>query len=139
MAGYTELSSSWTSVLSTALNTLANLAQATSATITPPTSPSRPLYLDLRINLASLTPSAGASLSVHILPAVDNGPTNFADPTGVTLAAVQPLNSGAAAKYAYLEGLRCPVVPFRIALVNNAGVPLAASGNTVEYITKTEG
>ncbi|MCA3450478.1 MAG: hypothetical protein INF92_08935 [Rhodobacter sp.] len=66
-------------------------------------------------------------------------PTNFADVTSLTLAAVQPLNTGAAAKYHYIEGLRCPVVPFRIALVNNAGVALAASGNTVEYLTKTEG
>ena len=138
MAGYTELSS-WTSVLSTALNSLANLAQAASGTITPPDEPSRPFYLDLRINLASLNPSAGASLSIHILPAVDRVPTNFADVTSLTLAAVQPLNTGAAAKYHYIEGLRCPVVPFRIALVNNAGVALAASGNTVEYLTKTEG
>ena len=137
MAGFADLSS-WTSLLSAALNALPNLAQATSAIITPPTSPSRPFYIDLRINLASLTPAAGASLSVHILPAVDNAPTNFADLTGVTLVAVQPLTAGAGAKYAYLEGLRCPVVPFKVALINNAGVALAGTGNTVEYITKTE-
>jgi hypothetical protein len=138
MAGWTDISA-WATALSTGLNSLAGGAQATSATITPPTGP-RPFYLDLRINLASLTPAAGQSLAIHILPAVDDTPTNFADPNSLTRVRDVPLNTGAAAKYAYLDCERCPVVPFRIALVNSTGgTALAASGNIVEYMTKSEG
>lgn len=138
MAGYTDLSA-WTTALSTGLNSLAAGAQATSATQTPPTGP-RPFYIDLRINLASLAPVAGQSLTIHILPAVDSTPTNFADATSLTTVAVVPIASGTAAKYIYVEGLRCPVVPYRLAIVNSTGgTSLAASGNTVEILTKSEG
>jgi len=138
MAGLSN-PSAWATAFSTSLNSLANLGTATSATITPPTSPERPFYFDLRINLASLNPGAAASLSFHILPAVDDGPTNFADVTSGTLAVVRPLNAGAGVKRDFVGELRCPSVPFRLALVNNSGVALAASGNTVEYMTKSEG
>ena len=137
MAGW--IISDWAVALSSGLNGLAGGAQVTSATITPPTSPDRPFYLDGRVLLGSLTPQAGQALAIHVLPAVNDLATLFADLNSMTREWEMPLNSGNTNKYSYLKPVWCPVVPFRIAVVNSVSGTALGTGNLIEYMTRTEG
>lgn len=137
MSGFTDLSA-WSNVLSTALNALTT-ATATSSTITPPTGP-RPFYIDLRATFASFTPASGQGVNIYIQHAVDDTPTNFADVTSLSFRAFIPFTSGASPKYGFVERIACPIVPFRIAVTNSVtGTALAASGNTIDIRTYSEG
>ena len=122
--------------LSTELNSLANGAySAVSAAIDNTTL--RHLYMALELNLASLTPTAGGYIGVHLLPSVDA--STYPDgggavaPSAGSLLCVMDLSTSAGAKIRTRAGLVIPPYLFKLVLLNAAGAALAASANTLKY------
>lgn len=138
MAGFSDLSA-WTGLSVTGLNSLSGGQTWVSAEITPPTTPSRPFYLDVRIRLNAFTPTILA-LPFHILPKVDDQVHKAADITSGTFERHIILTDGYSVKHCYLQRVSCPIVPFGIAINNPPGnASLSGGGNSVSYITYTEG
>ncbi len=122
--------------LSTDLNNLANGSySAASAAIDNATSLSP--YIDLELYLASLTPTANASISIYALYSVDA--TNYGDGGGATapsmgsMIAVFDLSTAAAAKRHTKVNILVGPFLFKLVLLNSAGVALAATLNTLKY------
>ena len=129
-----------TTVLSTGLNSLANnTISAASSTIT--NASNLDMYVDVEVNLASLSPTTGAYVSLYILEAVDG--TNFPAQSDVDLRltssqllCVIPIGTVAAtAQRVVARNIIIPPGSFQIKLDNQAGVALNASGNTVKFNT----
>jgi hypothetical protein len=128
-----------TSVLTTALNSLANnTMSAPSATYVNQTN--LDLYVDIEVFLAALSPSAGAYVAIYVLESVDG--TNFpaqsdADLrlTSSALLAVIPIGATAAtAQRVTARNILLPPAAIQLKLDNQTGVALAASGNTVKIL-----
>lgn len=127
-------------VLSTGLNSLGNnTMSAASAAIANQTN--LDIYCDLEVNLASLSPTAGAYVAIYILEAVDG--TNYpaqsdADLrlTSSQLLCVVPIGTTAStAQRVAVRNLVIPPGTFELKLDNQTGVSLNASGNTVKINT----
>lgn len=125
-------------VLSTELNSLAtNTMTAASSAIANQTN--LDIYVDIEVNLASLSPTTGAFVALYILEAVDG--TNYPAPSAadLRLSATQLLCTipvGTTATTAQRVAARGVVIPpgtFKIMLDNQTGATLAASGNTVKW------
>jgi hypothetical protein len=130
--------SATTTVLSTGLNTLGNnTMSAASSSIANQTN--LDIYVDIEVNLASLSPTSGAFVALYLLEAVDG--TNFpaqsdADLRLTTTQLLCTVPIGVAAATAQRVAVRNVVIPpgiFQIKLDNQAGVSLNASGNTVKF------
>jgi hypothetical protein len=126
-----------TTVLSTGLNSLGNgTMSAASATYANQTN--LDLYCDIEVNLASLSPTAGAYVSIYVLAAVDG--SNFpaqsdADLrlTSTQLLCVIPIGvTATTAQRVAVRNLLLPPQPVQFKLDNQTGVALNASGNTVK-------
>lgn len=113
---------------------LANGAAATGGDLD--NSSNRHLFGLVSIKLASLTPATGGFVEIHCLPRLSDG-TSFAERTASTLAATWIPETGSTAKEGTVTLRLLPGV-FRIALVNNLGVALAITGNSVQIQTFTE-
>jgi hypothetical protein len=135
----------WTTHMSTELNSLASTnAILASADIVNGTALDR--YMDVSLALAAITTpaTAGLNVSLHIYNLSDAG-AFYGDNRFVT-AAVGPPNIAPCAtiplvinvtqvQYGQATGIVIPPGTFRLVLTNNAGVALAASGNTLKYRT----
>ena len=129
-----------TTVLSTGLNSLGNnTMSAASSTIS--NASSLDMYVDVEVNLASLSPTTGAYVSLYILESVDA--INFPAQSDVDLRltssqllCVIPIGTTAAtAQRVVARNIIIPPGAFQIKLDNQAGVALNASGNTVKFNT----
>jgi hypothetical protein len=129
-----------TTVLSTGLNSLSNnTMSAASSTIS--NASSLDMYVDVEVNLASLSPTTGAYVSLYILESVDA--INFPAQSDVDLRltssqllCVIPIGTTAAtAQRVVARNIIIPPGAFQIKLDNQAGVALNASGNTVKFNT----
>jgi hypothetical protein len=129
-----------TTVLSTGLNSLSNnTMSAASSTIS--NASNLDMYVDVEVNLASLSPTTGAYVSLYILESVDA--INFPAQSDVDLRltssqllCVIPIGTTAAtAQRVVARNIIIPPGAFQIKLDNQAGVALNASGNTVKFNT----
>lgn len=126
---------SWSTALSTGLNSLGSGSSASSSAITPDGAP----FLDIEVLLASYTPAAPYAIEIHVLPLQSD--SNYADLVAgnpATLQDVIVVSTGASAKKGMIRRLDQPAVEssgYKIALVNQSGASLASSGNTVKYRT----
>jgi hypothetical protein len=136
----------WTTHMSTELNSLASTnAILASADIVNGTALDR--YMDVSLALAAITTpaTAGLNVSLHIYNLSDAGAfygdnrfvASAAGPPNVAPCATIPLVSSLATtvQYGQATGIVIPPGTFRLVLANNAGVALAASGNTLKYRT----
>ena len=128
-------------VLTTELNALANGAYSAVGTEID-NSTNLDQWGSLEVNLASLTPTAGAYLQLFLSQAV--GGTNYEDPASSTnpgyqmSVAVVSLATGAATKWVTTPFFRLPPTKFKFVLLNGAGAALGASGNTVTLYTNND-
>lgn len=130
MAGVTDITT-WTDVITTGANGLVAGGTATSNDITPPTGPVR-LFMEVGVALAFMTPVAGQTVTVSILPSIDTGASVFADVSASRNLPPEPLESGASTKEIHIGQIDAPINAFRVALTNSSGgASLAASGNVV--------
>ena len=135
----------WTTHMSTELNSLASTnAILASADIVNGTALDR--YMDVSLVLASAVfpNTAGLNISLHIYNLSDAG-AFYGDNRFATAAAGPPIIVPCATiplvinvtqvQYGQATGIVMPPGTFRLVLTNNAGVALAASGNTLKYRT----
>jgi hypothetical protein len=123
-----------TTLLSTGLNSLANAARVVSSDVDNATG--LYLYADFECNFASAAFAAGAYVSLYLLESIDG--TNYEDgsssvtPTAQCLIANIPFRNATAAQIHTVRGIVLPPTHFEIELINNCGVTLASSGNTLK-------
>jgi hypothetical protein len=129
-----------TSLITTGLDSLANGARAVSAAVDNATG--LYLYADFECNFASAAFAAGAYVSLYLLESIDA--TNYEDgstsvtPTAQALIANIPFRNATAAQIHAARGIVLPPTNFKILLINNTGVALAASGSTLKCIRYNE-
>jgi len=101
-------------------------------------------YMDLSVALASAAfTGTGINVSIHLYPLNDDGSTygdgkfgsSAAGPCAYPPVAVIPLVAATQAQTGSAIGIVIPPGTFKLVLVNNGGVALAASGNTLKYRT----
>lgn len=122
------------SALTTELNSLANNTNtAASAEIDNTTDLN--LYHDLTLTVAAQgsARSAGATVTVYLIMALDG--TNYDDVNETTaeVAAVFPLDAATTARQATRRDIPVPPGKFKYFIRNTTGQALAASGNLLEY------
>lgn len=133
MAGFSD-AGSWTTALSTGMNSLAANTIVLSSAIPIETASSKDkFYIRLRANLASFAPSTGSAGVFHILDAVDSTPTNYADNCLFTRVGVIDFKTGTAAKYLFVPLRMLRSSSFKIGFEHTSTTNLGSSGNTVEY------
>lgn len=142
MANAIKWEAAWTSrgnVLTTELNSLAN-GSFSSAGTEVDNSTNLDQYGKVEINLASLSPTAGANLELYMITAPDG--TNYEDAPGSNnpathvCTAVIPLDTTASDAKLCMSGVfLLQPAKTKFVLKNAAGVALGASGNTVELFT----
>jgi hypothetical protein len=99
------------------------------------------MYVDIEVFLASLSPTAGASVVLYILEAVDNINYPGQSASDLRLTNSQVLASiqiGVTASTAQRVVFRNAVIPpgsCQIKLDNQTGVALNANNNTVKFLT----
>jgi hypothetical protein len=127
-------------VFSIGLNNLANNTMS-AASSTLDNSTNLDLYCDIEVNLASLSPTAGAYVAIYVWEAIDG--TNFpaqsdADLRLTTTQLLCTVPIGTTASTAQRVTVRNVVLPpakIQFKLDNQSGVSLNASGSTVKLIT----
>ena len=131
--------SSVVTVLSTELDSLANNAMtAASSAIANQTN--LDMYVDIEVNLASLSPTTGAYVALYISEAIDGSNYPAQSAADMRLAVTQllcPIPIGTTAATAQRTAVRNVVIPpgtFKIYLDNQTGVSLASSGSTVKFL-----
>ena len=136
MAGFSDLSG-WIAITASGLNGLGPNTPWISSTITPPTGP-RPFYMDVRVILGSFSPVV-LGMPFYILQQVEDTAPLFRDIAAGAFERNIIVTSGASEKRDYLQRVPCPIVPFRVAILNpNPATALAATGNAVSYQTYSE-
>jgi hypothetical protein len=127
------------------LNSLANVTQKTSSLASPQidNSGAAPdMFVQFEVVLASLTPVAAGNVLVVCVPlASDGGSVSSTDGTGTGNQvpwqnyphAAIALRTGAGAQVQQSPPISLPPGQYRLALINRAGVALAASGNMVSW------
>jgi hypothetical protein len=128
-------------VLTTELNSL-GIAAFSSAGPALDNTANLDMYCDLELNLASLSPSAGAYVTVYML--VSNDGTNYEDAAAANNAAWQqqpivvsvPAVTGT--HKVTVPGFILPPKKVKFVLYNGCGVALPASGNTLTAYTYNE-
>jgi hypothetical protein len=101
-------------------------------------------YMDLSVVLASAAfTGTGINISIHLYPLNDDGSTYgdgkfgtaAAGPCAYPPVAVIPLVAATQAQTGSAVGIVIPPGTFKLVFVNNGGVALASSGNTLKYRT----
>lgn len=131
-------SPSLTSVLTTELNSLGNnTASSASSAIANQTN--LDIFVDVEVNLGSLSPSAGAYVAIYVLLAVDGSNYPAQSDADLRLTASQLLcvipvgTTASTAQRVAARNILLPPGSFKVKLDNQTGVSLAASGNTVKF------
>jgi hypothetical protein len=115
-----------TNVAGSALNSLAN--GSNSARMAYDNSTARELYARVTVELGSITPSAGGSITLRYLGR--RGSTDEDITTGLE-SYTMPLASGASAKRVIFQMVRLYPYDGGFVVTNNSGVTLNSTGNSV--------
>jgi hypothetical protein len=116
-------------IASTTLNSLAS--GSTSAFVTHDNSANLDLYASVRVDLGSLTPTTGGSITLRVFSAQSTQAPDATASVGGGDAYTQPLLAGAGVKVVVFPMVRLYPESLRFSITNNAGVALAASGNAI--------
>lgn len=147
MANAIKWEAAWTtsgagSCLTTELNSLANGSRSVAGTEIDNSSGLNQ-YSCFEVYLASLTPTAGGYLQLHMITAP--GGTNYSegsdsiDPGNDCLIAIIPLRAATGVVRKVTGIIPVPPSKLKILLTNNSGAALASSANTVTmYVTNDE-
>lgn len=131
-----------TTLLSTALNSLADAGRVLTNAIDNSTNLNLLMDLELAIAYTSSTPSAGTVVAeVYLVPSLDG--TNYAEGSGsvtsqasLLVATFETRNpSTSAAERLVAQGISIPTGSFKLLFINKSGRTLHASANTLKYRT----
>src|SRR5215217_5507248 len=117
-------------IASTTLDSLAN--GSTSAFVTHDNSANLDLYASVLINLGSLTPTTGGSITLRVFSAQSADVPDATGSVGGGDTYTAPLTTSAGAKVAVIPMIRLYPESLRLCVTNNAGVSLAASSNSIK-------
>lgn len=131
-----EAPSSFSNVLTTELDSLADAAACTASSAID-NSTNLDIFADLSLILGSSNPSGSPYWEVHLLPRLGDGST-YADRNASTLVATIAVDTGSSTKEGMARGIIIPPGHYKWQLVNRTGVANAASGNTASVRTYGE-
>lgn len=117
-------------IASTTLDSLAN--GTTSAFVTHDNSSNLDLYGSVLVNLGSLTPTSGGSITLRVFSAQSSDVPDATGSVGGGDLYTQQLTTSASAKVAVFPMVRLYPESMRLCITNNAGVALAASSNSIK-------
>lgn len=132
-----ESSPSLTSYLTTELNSLANAAQVLGGEIDNSTGLDTHMDVEVYVHTQGSARSAGAYLTVYLIPALDG--TNYAygdastDPPANRLLCTLPLDAATTARRQAAQMLPVPPGKFKLVIENNTGQAFASTTNTAGY------
>lgn len=119
-------------LMDTGLNSLGNGSRQVSAAVANDTDLN--LYADIECSFASAV-FTGGGVDIYLLQSLDG--TNYEDggtgvtPTAQCLLGRIPFRGATAAQIHSMRGIILPPTKFKILAINNTGVALASSGNTI--------
>lgn len=95
------------------------------------------LFMDLELNLAApaATRTAGATINVYMIQALDGTNYDTLNATAADLVCVFPLDAAQTAIRASRRDIPIPPGLFKLFVLNSTGAATAASGNTLKYRT----
>jgi hypothetical protein len=117
-------------IAGTTLNSLAN--GSSSAFVTHDNSSNLDLYASVLVNLGSLTPGTGGSITLRVFSAQSADVPDDTGSVGGGDVYTQPLTVATGAKVVVFPMIRLYPESLRLQITNNAGVALAASGNSIK-------
>jgi hypothetical protein len=120
----------------TTLDSLAN--GGTSAFVTYDNASNLDLQGSVLINLGSITPTTGGSITLRIFSTQSTDVPDNTGSVGGGDAYTQPLTTTTSAKVIVFPMVRLYPESLRFCVTNNAGVALAASGNSIKVRTFNE-
>lgn len=130
VAKWAAPSAQGSNIASTALDSLAN--GATSAFVTHDNSSNLDLYASVLIDLSSLTPATGGSITLRVFSAQSSDVPDASGAVGGGDAYTVPLTTSAGAKKVVIPMVRLYPESLQLCVTNNAGVTLASSGNSLK-------
>lgn len=117
-------------IAGTTLDSLAN--GSTSAFVTHDNSSNLDLYASVLVNLGSLTPTTGGSITLRMFSSQSSDVPDNTGSVGGGDAYTESLTVSTGAKVVVFRMVRLYPESLRLCLTNNAGVALAASGNSLK-------
>jgi hypothetical protein len=117
-------------IASTTLDSLAN--GSTSAFVEHDNSSNLDLYASLELDLGSLTPTTGGSVTLRSFCSHGTSDPDNTGSVGGGEAYTTPLTTSTGVKKVILPMVRLWPSPVQFCITNNAGVALAASGNSLK-------
>lgn len=141
------LAPNWTAAFGTEINSLAAADVAVSSIVIDNATALDELF-EISFSLTGTTPTTGVSYLTFYLLALNQDGTTYGDGTvsgavlpgsNYQIASVQvPLGKTSAVLTGHTDKLDLPRGSFVLAVANNTGNALAASGNTISYRTTNE-
>jgi acetaldehyde dehydrogenase (acetylating) len=117
-------------ILGTTADSLAN--GSTSAFVEHDNSSNLDLYASVEIDLGSLTPATGGSITLRVFVSHATSDPDNTGSVGGGEPYTMPLTTATGAKKVIVPMIRLYPSPVQLCLTNNAGVALAASGNSLK-------
>jgi hypothetical protein len=117
-------------IAGTTLDSLAN--GSTSAFVTHDNSSNLDLYGSILINLGSLTPGTGGSITLRVFSAQSADVPDATGSVGGGDTYTQMLTTSTGAKVVVIPMIRLYPESMRLCVTNNAGVALASSSNSIK-------
>lgn len=122
-------SSVGSNIASTTLDSKTN--GSTSAFITHDNATNLDLYASVRVDLGSITPTAGGAITLRVFSAQSATAPDDTGSVGGGDAYTAPLTTSTSAKVVIFSMVRLYPESLRLQITNNSGVTLAASGNAL--------
>ena len=135
-----EAPASIATILSTDLNSLADGANFLSDALSNDESAELYLFADFEFYIAATSArSTDARVELYLLSEIDGsnyayGGTSLDPAPNAHVGDFQYDAAGTAARYAILREVRLPPTDFKVLVINELGVAMAASGNTLKFI-----
>jgi hypothetical protein len=117
-------------IASTTLDSLAN--GSTSAFVTHDNSSNLDLYASVLVNLGSLTPTTGATITLRVFSAQSSDVPDAVGSVGGGDAYTMPLLISTSAKVVVFPMVRLYPESLRLCITNNANVALASGSNSIK-------
>ena len=132
-----EAPASTSTILTTELNSLGDGANKLSGAISNDGASELYLYGDLELYIATTsTRASDARVEVYILIELDGSNYSYGgdsqDPAPSMHVGDFQFDAATAARYAHIRGVMLPPTDFKILLINEMGVAMASSGNTLK-------
>lgn len=128
-AKYATPSAVGSNIAGTTLNSLTN--GSTSAFVTHDNSSNLDYYASVRVDLGSITPSTGGSITLRVHSCQSATVPDDTGSVGGGEPYVYPLTTSASAKVAIFPMVRLYPESLRLQITNNSGVTLASSSNQI--------